>query len=148
VSTSTRLVKAPPDQVWEVLADGWLFPLWVVGAARIRDVDESWPTVGSKIHHSVGMWPLLINDDTEVLESADRRLLRFRARGWPMGEAEVEITLTAAFAGTEVVLNEDIVSGPGIFVPRPFRGLPLRWRNVESLRRLAFIAEKRPSGSK
>lgn len=147
MSTTKRLVAAPPDKVWEVLADGWLYPLWVVGAARIREVDAAWPQPSSKIHHSVGLWPLLINDDTEVLESQAGRFLHLRARAWPVGEAEVKITLTESGAGTEVVLEEDAVSGPAALVPQPFRGLSLTWRNIETLRRLAFIAEKRPFDS-
>ena len=51
-----------------MLSDGWLYALWVVGAARMRDVDEGWPAVGTRLHHSVGTWPLLIDDTTEVLE--------------------------------------------------------------------------------
>ena len=144
MSTTKRLVAAPPDKVWDVLADGWLYPLWVVGAARIRKVDAAWPRPSSKIHHSVGLWPLLINDNTEVLESQAGRLLHLRARAWPVGEAEVKITLTDSGAGTEVVLEEDAVSGPGVLVPQPFRRLSLTWRNIETLRRLAFIAENRP----
>jgi uncharacterized protein YndB with AHSA1/START domain len=48
MSSVTRIVETTPDRVWEVLSDGWLFPLWVVGAARIRDVEETWPEVGSR----------------------------------------------------------------------------------------------------
>ncbi len=52
-----RHVKVSPADVFSVLADGWLYSGWVVGASRIRAVDEQWPAVGSKIHHSVGSWP-------------------------------------------------------------------------------------------
>ena len=37
-----------------MLSDGWSYATWVVGAARIRDVDDGWPTVGTKIHHPSG----------------------------------------------------------------------------------------------
>ena len=47
VSTNHRTVEATPQQVWDVLSDGWLFPLWVVGASRMREVDDHWPEVGS-----------------------------------------------------------------------------------------------------
>ena len=40
MSTTSRTIAATPEQVWSVLADGWLYPLFVVGAARMRDVDE------------------------------------------------------------------------------------------------------------
>jgi len=143
VSVNRRIVAATPDDVWNVLADGWLYPLWVVGAARIRDVDEAWPEKGSRIHHSVGVWPLLINDHTEVLDAVPGRSIKLRARGWPVGEAEVELRLSDVGAQTEVVIEEDAVAGPGVLVPEPFKGLTLKWRNTESLRRLAFLAEGR-----
>lgn len=57
MSENTTVINASTDDVWSVLSDGWLYPLWVVGASRMRDVDEDWPAVGSRIHHSVGVWP-------------------------------------------------------------------------------------------
>ena len=60
----TRFVDAPPAEVFATLADGWSYPLWVVGAAHMRAVDPTFPGVGSKLHHSVGLWPLLIEDTT------------------------------------------------------------------------------------
>ncbi|MDO9496445.1 MAG: SRPBCC family protein, partial [Nocardioides sp.] len=83
MSTNERVVQATPEQVWEILCDGWLYPLWVVGASRMRDVDDSWPEVGSKLHHSVGAWPALLDDNTEVEECRPLRMLRLRARAWP-----------------------------------------------------------------
>lgn len=144
VSTNSRLVHATPEHVWEILADGWLYPLWVVGASRMREVDDQWPAVGSQLHHSVGSWPMLIDDSTEVLESVAGSKLVLRARAWPTGEAGVAIHLRPNGAGTEVVIEEDPVSGPAALVPKPLRDLPLRWRNVETLRRLAYLAERRP----
>ncbi|MDI3193607.1 hypothetical protein QK290_04985 [Pseudarthrobacter sp. AL07] len=29
-------------------------------------VDAQWPGTGSRLHHSVGHWPLVINDSTSV----------------------------------------------------------------------------------
>ena len=143
MSVNTRIVDATPDEVWKVLADGWLYPLWVVGATRMRDVDENWPEQGSRIHHSVGVWPLLINDHTEVLDVVPGRSITLRARAWPVGEAKVDIRLSDVGVRTEVVIEEDATAGPGVLVPEPFKGLTLKWRNVETLRRLAFIAEGR-----
>jgi len=36
-----------------------------------------------------------------------------------------------------------VVEGPGTLMPEPVRGPMIAWRNVESLRRLAFLAEGR-----
>lgn len=143
MTVNTRTIRARPDKVWDVLADGWLYPLWVVGATRMREVDDDWPAVGSRLHHSVGVWPLVLDDNTEVLEVDPGRSLRLRARGWPMGEAEVVITLTPEGSGTRVDLAEDAVRGPGLLVPKFLRGPMIRWRNVEALDRFAHIAERR-----
>lgn len=143
MSRTRRLVKVAPEQVWEVLADGWMYPLWVVGAARMREVDDTWPAPGSKLHHSVGLWPALIDDETVVRACEPGRMLRLRARGWPAGEADVVITLTPQDGGTLVEIAEDAVKGPGRLMPKPVRAPLIAWRNVESLRRLAHVAERR-----
>ena len=140
----SRTVNAPPDTVWSVLADGWLYATWVVGASRIPDVDLGWPRVGSCIHHSVGLWQALIDDTTHVLASREGTELVLQARAWPAGEAEVRITLTAERADqTAVSMAEDATGGPGRLIPRPVRQALIGPRNVETLRRLALLAEGR-----
>ncbi len=147
MSTTTRTVSATPEQVWDVLADGWLYPLWVVGASRMREVDDHWPAVGAELHHSVGPWPVLIDDSTEVVDATPGAMLKLKARAWPTGEAGVTIRLSAVGTETEVTIEEDAVSGPARLIPKPARDLPLTWRNVETLRRLAYIAERRVAGN-
>jgi uncharacterized protein YndB with AHSA1/START domain len=144
MSTNTRVIAATPEQVWAVLADGWLYPLWVVGASRMREVDDHWPEAGARLHHSVGTWPLLIDDDTEVLEVQPGSLLKLRARTWPMGEALVTIRLSPVGTDTEVSIEEQATSGPAALLPHALQDPPLTWRNTESLRRLAYVAERRP----
>jgi uncharacterized protein YndB with AHSA1/START domain len=143
VSTTSRPIAATPEQVWEVLSDGWLYPLFVVGASRMRAVDDSWPAVGSRLHHSVGTWPLLINDTTEVLEIEENRRLLLLARGWPAGQAHVDISLQPSGDTTVVTMVEDATAGPGLLMPKPLRDAQLHLRNVEALRRLAFVVEGR-----
>jgi uncharacterized protein YndB with AHSA1/START domain len=143
MSTNTRRMQATPQQVWDVLADGWLYPLWVVGASRMREVDDHWPAVGSRLHHSVGTWPLLIDDTTAVVEVVPGSLLVLEARAWPTGKAVVTLRLDAVGAETDVTIEEDPTGGPGVLVPRLLRDPPLAWRNVEALRRLAYVVERR-----
>lgn len=139
-----RLVRAEQQDVWEVLADGWLYPVWVVGAARIRRVDDRWPHRGTRLHHSFGLWPALVHDSTEVLGIDLGSYLRLKARGWPFGEAHVEIELTDEGPGrTRVRLCEKAVRGPGRLVPSVVEVPLVSWRNRESLRRLALLAEGR-----
>jgi hypothetical protein len=122
VASVTRRIAAPPSDVWSVLANGWLYATWVVGASRIRAVDPAWPQPGAKVHHSFGIWPLVIDDDTTVVSADPERELVLRAKGWPAGEATVRLLLTA---------------------DGPVRQLGVLPRNKESLRRLGFLAEGR-----
>ncbi|TFC95278.1 SRPBCC family protein [Cryobacterium breve] len=134
-------MNCPPENVFAVLADGWLYPSWVVGASRMRAVDATWPEAGSGIHHSVGVWPALIDDSTSALEWDPPRHALFRARGWPVGEAHVALDVRARGNGCIVRITEDATAGPGRFVPLFLRDSAIRMRNVETLRRLAFLAE-------
>ena len=143
MSTNTRLVHATPDEVWSVLSDGWLYPLWVVGASRMRDVDDPWPQPGAKLHHSVGTWPLLLDDETESIECTPGSLLKLHAHAWPAGRATVILRLRPQGAETEVSIEEQATAGPGALVPRLAQDPMLSWRNTESLRRLAYLAERR-----
>jgi hypothetical protein len=143
MSTTSRLMACTPDDVFAVLDDGWSYPLWVVGAARIRDVDPGWPAVGTRIHHSVGTWPLLVDDTTSVLVREPPRLLRLRARAWPGGEADVVIEVQPQDGGALVTMHEEAVKGPAALVPKPIESPLLHARNVESLRRLSYLAENR-----
>jgi hypothetical protein len=143
VSSVDHVIKAAAGDVWAVLADGWLYPLWVVGASRMRAVDDSWPLPGARLHHSVGVWPVLIDDTTSVVESEPQSRIRLLARAWPAGEADVEVRIEPAPDGTLVTMSEDAVSGPGAMIPAPARAPMISWRNTESLRRLALLAENR-----
>ena len=137
-------MHAPPERVLDVLADGWSYTGWVVGTAHIRAVDEHWPQPGSRIAHSVGGWPAQLEDSTvsRQWDPASGRI-RLRARGWPLGEAEVDVIVAPHPDGSMVTMREEAVRGPGRFVPRPVRRLVLGARNRESLERLAARAERR-----
>lgn len=141
--TVERHTSATPDQVWAVLADGWSYATWVVGASRLRHVEPHWPEVGQRLHHSFGVWPMVIDDSTEVLESVEPEKLTLRARGWPAGEAMVSISITPDPAGCRLRISEDASAGPGLLVPKPLRQLMIAPRNREALKRLAYLAEGR-----
>ncbi|MES2093816.1 MAG: SRPBCC family protein, partial [Actinomycetota bacterium] len=85
MSTTVREMKCSPEEVFAVLADGWLYPCWVVGASRRRNVDERWPAVGSAQQHSFGVWPMLIDDESVVIEFDPPKRMAIRAKGWHMG---------------------------------------------------------------
>ena len=139
----TRVIEAEPADVMAILADGWTYAGWVVGASTIRAVDDEFPRPGSRIHHSVGSWPLLISDSTHVLEFEPGRRMKLEARGWPLGQATVSVTVEAHPRGSLVTMVEDVSEGPGRLVPLPLRQLSIAPRNRESLRRLGYLAEGR-----
>ncbi|MDQ0379456.1 SRPBCC family protein [Amycolatopsis thermophila] len=140
----SQRVPIPPERVFAVLADGWLYASWVVGAAHIRQVDSHWPQVGSRIHHSVGPWPLSVKDVSAVVEVEENKLLELEARMWPMGVAKIRLTLTPdSDGGTDVEMGEKLMRGPLSLLPAPVQGAVLAPRNTEALRRLADIAVHR-----
>ena len=136
-----RRFSCSGEQIFAVLRDGWIYPVWVVGASRMRDVDNGWPAPGTKLHHSFGIWPLVIDDTTEVLEIEPDRRLVLEARGWPVGKARVQITVQPDGDDSLVSIAEDVTEGPARLVPEPIRLAGMDVRNRESLRRLAYLAE-------
>jgi hypothetical protein len=148
MAVNVRYIAAEPETIFRVLADGWLYPSWVVGASRIRDVDAEWPAVSSELHHSFGVWPVLINDKTVCLEWDPPRRARLRAHGWPIGEAEVVLDVKPRGDGSVVRIIEDAVEGPGRLVPSFIRSIGIGIRNTETLDRLAYLAEGGAGGER
>lgn len=145
LTTVQRHLNCTPDDVFGVLGDGWTYPIWVVGASRMRAVDPSWPQVGAKLHHSAGIWPLLINDSTSILVWDPPRQVVLEARGWPAGVAKVDLTVQPEESGCRVSIREDVVRGPSRLIPQAARQALMNVRNQETLRRLAYLAEGRGS---
>ena len=74
---------------------------------------------GTKLHHSFGMWPLLIDDTTEAIEIEPSRRLVLEARGWLVSKARVEITVNAAANGSLVSIAETSQTALRQLVPQP-----------------------------
>lgn len=137
----TLTVPVSPERVFEVLSDGWSYAGWVVGASHIRDVDAGWPARGTRIHHSVGPWPLDVDDVTVVRRVEDARLLELEGRAWPIGAALIRFELEPVDAtSTRVRLVETAARGPATLLPRPVQDALLIPRNKETLARLADVA--------
>src|SRR5690242_126529 len=134
MATVTQTMHVPAEQVWGILADGWTYSDWVVGTAHIRDVDATWPAVGSKLHHKIGPWPLSLRDTSTVVAADPGRSLTLHARMWPFGEATVSFDLVAVDAdNTRVTMHEHFHAGPLQWVQNKVNDLALHGRNVEAL---------------
>ncbi|MFZ2175122.1 MAG: SRPBCC family protein [Rhodococcus sp. (in: high G+C Gram-positive bacteria)] len=134
--------SASVSDVWSVLADGWTYPSWVVGASRMRAVAPDWPAARTRLHHSVGLWPALIDDWTEVLYVDEERELRLLATASPFPNAVVTIQLQPRAHGCHLEMSEEVSSAPGKWIPRRAQELAVYPRNRECLRRLALLAER------
>lgn len=142
----THETSATPAQVWSVLSNGWLYSSWVVGASRIRAVDSNWPQVGSKIHHSVGVWPVLLNDETVSLQSSAGHL-ELSAHGWPVGTARVRLHVEKSDNGSLLTMDEFAETPPFAWVPTNAQRVATSPRLRECLTRLAFLAENGAASS-
>lgn len=147
MATNVRRAACTPDAVFEVLADGWLYPSWVVGASRMRDVDDGWPAPETLLHHSVGTWPALLDGTTKILAWDPPRRVEMEARGWPIGTARVVIEAQPAADGCLIRIVEEVNRGPARALTRPLTDALIRMRNGETLHRLAYLAEGRGAGS-
>lgn len=145
MSTTSIEIGRSPEHVFGVLLTPEAYPQWVVGARRIRGVDPDWPKEQSAFHHTVGVWPVLVEDHTRILEADRPSRLKLRARAWPFGEADVTIRLESRGERTLVTLHEEPVEGPVRTVWNRFADAAGHVRNSISLVRLKRLAESRPT---
>ena len=143
MAKNVRILPCRPEDVFDVLRDGWLFTTWVVGASRMRGQDATWPAVGTRIHHSFGVWPFVIDDTTTVEVWDPPRAMTIRPKGWPIGEARVQLTVEEHRRGCKVTIVENAIAGPGSYVPDLLMQPAIWVRNRETLRRLGWVAAGR-----
>ncbi|HIW61686.1 MAG TPA: SRPBCC domain-containing protein [Candidatus Stackebrandtia excrementipullorum] len=142
----TRVVNAPVDRVFAVLEDGWSYSDWVVGTAHIKGVEADWPQEGSNLWVRTGIWPFDVPGHTLSLECDPPTRLVLRPTLWPAGELTVTLQLSEiSDTKTRLTLEEHPKAGPLQGMRVKLNDLVLHKRNVESVRRLADIAERRRS---
>ena len=136
-------VDAPPQAVWDVLADPSSYAHWVVGSSETRRVEGAWPAKGSRFHHTQGWGPLGIRDTTTVIESRRAKRLVLEVRMRPVVVARTELSLAAHGEGTWLTIRESPFGGLLGGLAGPLLEPLLAVRNLESLRRLRRMAEHR-----
>jgi len=142
VATVTATIRVTPAAVHAVLADGWAYAGWVVGASHVRAVQADWPAVGSRLFHASGTWPLIMEDHTQVEEVDPGRRLVLLAHGGSLGDARIDLSLVPDGPDTRVTLVETPVAGPGKWFHNPVADAVLARRNTEALTRLGCLAER------
>jgi uncharacterized protein YndB with AHSA1/START domain len=136
MARNERLIPASPERVFAVLSDPEAYAYWVVGSDTIRDADPTWPQVGSRFYHRVGIGPIKVRDYTEVIAMEPGRRLELHAKARPLCTARVELDLERRGGGTLVTMIEEAGDTLSHLVLNPLADVLIRRRNDESLRRL------------
>jgi uncharacterized protein YndB with AHSA1/START domain len=144
MSLNEITIDAPPEVVWEVLADPPSYESWVVGNKAIRAYEGRWPEPGSEFHHKVGFGPITVKDKSRAVEADPPRRLVMHVRAMPVGTGIVIFELEPVGSGkkTRVRMEEHVESGPTKLV-EPLVDPLMHLRNAETLRRLRRVAEER-----
>ena len=143
MSVNDTWIDAPPEAVYDVLADPQSYGYWVPGSSKIRHADADWPRPGSVFGHTQGVYGIGVKDTTEVIASERPRTMVLEARFRPFAINKVEVRLAPRDGGTKVVMIEYPTGGPAARLHNPLMELALKLRNVEALRRLRKLAEQR-----
>lgn len=145
VTTARVTIDAPLPEVWDVVVDARSYPEWLVGARKIRAVDDGWPAPGTAFHHEVGVGPLRIADRTRSIGVEENRRLKLDVRALPLMHGEVTIELRPSPGGTEVALEEHSIGWHRFLAPLVATlGLA---RNHVSLDNLGDCVRERSGGS-
>lgn len=135
-------MAAPRSVVWDVLIDPCTYPEWLIGAADVRDVDDTWPHVGSRFRHRVGVGWLAIPDHSEVLDIEPGHLLRLGVRARPLISAVATFELLSDATATVVNLQEEPRPRTIGNIVRPLMDPSIHVRNHRSLRRLDHLVQR------
>jgi uncharacterized protein YndB with AHSA1/START domain len=141
MAVNETYVGAPPEAVFDVLADPESYAHWVVGSSRIRSADANWPAPGARFHHVQGAFGVGLPDNTEVVTAERPRLLVLEARFRPFAVNQVELRIEPSNGGTRVELEEYVTGGLAGILPQFLFEPAFKLRNAESLRRLRKLAE-------
>jgi uncharacterized protein YndB with AHSA1/START domain len=143
VAYVSREFDAPAREVFALLADPATYPDWLIGAHSIEGIDASWPEPGSRFHHRVGVGPLTIPDDTQVLAVVPGSHLRLHVQARPLVAAVV--TFRVIGDGDRCVVTMEEEPTPRVIgnLVRPVLDPVTHVRNHRSLRRLGELVGSR-----
>jgi uncharacterized protein YndB with AHSA1/START domain len=142
-------LPATRDQVFDVLLDPYNFPKWVVGAKRIRGVDDDWPRPGSAFYHASGAGgEVTVKDKTELVTMNRPQSLVLQAYLRPLGIVRIRLYLDHGSSLESTRLTMEEAPAPGTKL-RPFTKLlnpSLKLRNRKSLKCLHKLVVETVSG--
>ncbi len=102
----SRLIAAPPEEVWRLIEDPHHLPRWWPGIARMEGVSED---AFTQVHLTKKGRPVRIDFTVVASEPPRRRMWQQEVRGTPfervLGEAVTEIVLEPRDGATEVTIE-------------------------------------------
>ncbi|MGW1590276.1 SRPBCC family protein [Streptomyces sp. NPDC002386] len=108
-----RLIKAAPDRVWAVLADGSRYAQWVVGTSESRPKDGEWPQESASISYQIRLGPFEVGNETVVRRCVEGSILELEAHAGPLGTARISIELRRWGEHCLVIVDEHPLQGAG-----------------------------------
>lgn len=134
-------IGVPPEDVFAVLSEPRSFARWVVGSREIRRADPGWPKVGTAFDHRVGIWPVTLSDNSEVVECEPPRRLKLLVKARPFSRAYVTLDLKPSNGGTRLCMDEFAADIRSHLFFNPLTDPLIHVRNNVSLRRLKALSE-------
>ena len=139
MSLNSVVMPVSPERVFEYLLDPDTYPRWLIGAETMRAVDDDWPAPGSRFHHRVGMWPVRIEDYSEIVELDPPRMLHLSVRASPIIRADVTFRCRGDDRESILIIEEEPVYRSLGNLARPVLDPATHVRNHGSLRKLRDI---------
>ena len=143
MTRNAMTVAAPADTVFSVLADPRAYDHLLPGDRRVRGFDQDWPRPGSAVHQTLGIGPIAVPEEIEVVEIDEPGLVQLRVRVIPLCVHRLDFRLRTEDGGTYVMVDSWPVAGPTSKVWNPLLD-QVAWARVEELlRRLSQMVERR-----
>ena len=136
-----RLIKAGPEEVWAVLADGGRYAEWVVGTASSEPVRGRWPAVGAAIGYEVRLGPLRLANETVVRRLVAGSVLELEAHAGALGTARIALEVHPWGEYSLVTVDEHPLRGTAGALHNAGAEMLIQLRHRTMLARLARICE-------
>jgi hypothetical protein len=136
-----RVVRAQPQDVAAILADGWLYGAWIAASTGVRAVSSDWPAPGASLAQGMGAWPLAVSSVLTVVHHDPGRLLVVDSTAGSLVSTRIQIEVAGTDEQTSVTMGERFTRPASDRLSHAGAGL-LRLHNSVSLRRLALLAER------
>ncbi|MFG3281302.1 SRPBCC family protein [Streptomyces sp. NPDC048111] len=136
-----RLIKASPDTVWAVLADGNKYADWVVGTSSSRPVRGAWPRVGAAIEYEIRLGPVRLTNETVVRRCQGGTALELEAKAGILGTARIAVEVRTWGDHALVIVDEHPLQGAGGTLHNAGIEALIQLRHRPMLARLARLCE-------